>query len=114
MSSAAAYPINPDRDVPWNNLPDLPIATKYWRTPDVLEQLGRAQEALGRLYGRSVAIPNQGLLVTSISLQEAKASSAIENIFTTDDARRAPGSRPRARPRRCFATAKPCGAVTNT
>lgn len=30
-------------------------------------------------------IPNQGLLINSISLREAKASSAIENIFTTDD-----------------------------
>ncbi|MGJ1215448.1 Fic/DOC family N-terminal domain-containing protein [Sphingobacterium multivorum] len=30
-------------------------------------------------------MPNQGILINSISLQEAKASSAIENIFTTDD-----------------------------
>ncbi|MCB2411018.1 Fic family protein [Hymenobacter lucidus] len=79
------YPINPNRDVPWNALPELPIAQELWRTADVLEQLGQAREALGRLHGRSVAIPNQGLLVNSISLQEAKASSAIENIFTTDD-----------------------------
>lgn len=85
MSPLPLYAINPSRDVPWNELPDLPIAQELWRTPDVLEQLGRAAEALGRLYGRSVAIPNQGLLVNSISLQEAKASSAIENIFTTDD-----------------------------
>lgn len=79
------YPINPRRDVPWNALPDLPLASELWRTPDVLEQLGLAQEALGRLHGRSIAIPNQGLLINTISLQEAKASSAIENIFTTDD-----------------------------
>ena len=79
------YPINPNRDVPWNALPDLPIAQSLYRTPDVLEQLGQAKAALGRLHGRSVAIPNQGLLINSISLQEAKASSAIENIFTTDD-----------------------------
>ena len=79
------YPINPRRDVPWNALPDLPLASELWRTPDVLEQLGLAQEALGRLHGRSIAIPNQGLLSNTISLQEAKASSAIENIFTTDD-----------------------------
>ncbi|OUJ71014.1 Fic family protein [Hymenobacter crusticola] len=85
MSSSPLYPINPSRDIPWNALPDLPIAQSLWRTPDVLEQLGQAREALGRLHGRSVAIPNQGLLINSISLQEAKASSAIENIFTTDD-----------------------------
>ena len=79
------YAINPSRDVPWNALPELPLAQQLWRTPEVLEQLGHAREALGRLHGRSVAVPNQGLLVNSISLQEAKASSAIENIFTTDD-----------------------------
>lgn len=71
--------------MPWNFLPDLPLRPELWRTPEVLEQLGLAQEALGRLYGRSIAIPNQGLLINTISLQEAKASSAIENIFTTAD-----------------------------
>lgn len=40
---------------------------------------------MGRLQGRSIVIPNQGMLINSIILQEAKASSAIENIFTTDD-----------------------------
>lgn len=85
MPSLPLYPINPSRDVPWNSLPELPIAPELWRTPDVLEQLGHAKAALGRLHGRSVVIPNQGLLINTISLQEAKASSAIENIFTTDD-----------------------------
>lgn len=83
--SSTLYAINTNRDVPWNALPDLPLRPELWRTPDVLEQLGLAQEALGRLQGRSIAIPNQGLLINTISLQEAKASSAIENIFTTDD-----------------------------
>ena len=85
MPTTAPYRINPDRDKPWNDLPDLPIAPELWRTPELLEQLGHAREALGRLHGRSVAIPNQGVLINSISLREAKASSAIENIFTTDD-----------------------------
>jgi len=40
---------------------------------------------LGLLSGRSAAIPNQALLISSITLQEAKESSAIENVFTTDD-----------------------------
>ena len=79
------YSVNPSRDLPWNGLPELPIAPELWRTPDILEQLGHAKAALGRLHGRSVVIPNQGLLINTISLQEAKASSAIENIFTTDD-----------------------------
>lgn len=85
MPDPPLYPINPSRDVPWNDLPELPLAPELWRTADVLEQLGQAKAALGRLHGRSVVIPNQGLLINTISLQEAKASSAIENIFTTDD-----------------------------
>jgi Fic family protein len=52
---------------------------------EVHEQLGRAKEALALLAGRSVAIPNPALLINSITLQEAKDSSAIENVFTTDD-----------------------------
>lgn len=83
--SEPLFRINPDRNVPWNDLPDLPIHPDLYRTVDVLEQLGNAKSALGRLDGRSVAIPNQGVLINSISLQEAKASSEIENIFTTDD-----------------------------
>ncbi len=83
--SAPIYHINPDRSKPWNTLPELPIAEELYRTVEVYEQLGKAKEALAKLYGRSIAIPNQGLLINSISLQEAKASSAIENIFTTDD-----------------------------
>lgn len=79
------YSVNPNREVPWNNLPLLPIAEDLYRTPEILEQLGEAKAALGKLQGRSIAIPNQGLLINTISLQEAKASSAIENIFTTDD-----------------------------
>ena len=79
------FKINPDRNKPWNDLPDLPIHKELYRTVDIMEQLGNAKSALGRLHGRSVAIPNQGILINTISLQEAKASSEIENIFTTDD-----------------------------
>ncbi|KQS27974.1 Fic family protein [Dyadobacter sp. Leaf189] len=79
------YQINPDRSVPWNDLPDLPLNPELYRTVEIFEQLGSAKAALGKLQGRSIAIPNQGMLVNTISLQEAKASSAIENIFTTDD-----------------------------
>lgn len=80
-----AYTINPDRSKPWNGLPELPIEESYYQTVPILTQLGNSKAALARLQGRSVVIPNQGLLINSISLQEAKASSAIENIFTTDD-----------------------------
>ncbi len=79
------YSVNPDRTVPWNDLPLLPIRQELYRTVEIMERLGNAKAALARLYGRSAVIPNQGLLINTISLQEAKASSAIENIFTTDD-----------------------------
>lgn len=79
------YPINPDRNIPWNNLPLLPINEKLYKTVEVLEKLGNAKAALARLHGRSIVIPNQGLLINTITLQEAKISSEIENIFTTDD-----------------------------
>jgi len=79
------YPINPDRNIPWNDLPPLPIKSELYQTLEILEKLGDAKAALARLHGRSVVIPNQGLLINTISLQEAKISSAIENIFTTDD-----------------------------
>ncbi len=79
------YQINPDRNIPWNDLPPLPIRPELYQNTEILEKLGDAKAALGRLQGRSIVIPNQGLLINTISLQEAKTSSAIENIFTTDD-----------------------------
>ncbi len=83
--SAILYKINPDRNIPWNEIPNLPIRDELFQTIEILEKLGDAKAALARLHGRSAIIPNQGLLINTISLQEAKISSAIENIFTTDD-----------------------------
>jgi len=83
--SEILYSINPNRNVPWNDIPSLPIKQELYRTIEILEKLGDAKAALARLQGRSAIIPNQGLLINTISLQEAKISSAIENIFTTDD-----------------------------
>lgn len=83
--STLKYSINPDRSKPWNDLPLLPIDKTLHHSVDILEQLGKTKEALGRLMGRAIVIPNQGILINTISLQEAKDSSAIENIFTTHD-----------------------------
>ncbi len=85
MPKEQLYPVNPDRTQPWNGLPNLPIAPALYRDVDIYEQLGRSKEALALLAGRSIAIPNPGMLINSITLQEAKVSSAIENVFTTDD-----------------------------
>jgi len=83
--SEILYQINPDRNVPWNDLPSLPNRKELYQTIEILEKLGDAKASLARLQGRSAIIPNQGLLINTISLQEAKISSAIESIFTTDD-----------------------------
>lgn len=83
--SAKSHHINPDRNTPWNTLPLLPPPQELYYTTALLEKLIAAKTALAKVQGRSIVLPNQGLLINSISLQEAKASSAIENIFTTDD-----------------------------
>ncbi|MEX0662703.1 MAG: Fic/DOC family N-terminal domain-containing protein [Balneolaceae bacterium] len=85
MPEKQLYPVNPDRTQPWNDLPDLPINSLLYRDVEIYEQLGQAKEALAMLAGRSIAIPNPAMLINSITLQEAKVSSAIENVFTTDD-----------------------------
>jgi len=85
MPQKMLYRVNPDRNVPWNELPELPIDEQLYKDVEIYEQLGKAKEALALLAGRSVAIPNQALLINSITLQEAKDSSAIENVFTTED-----------------------------
>jgi hypothetical protein len=69
------YQINPDRNKPWNDLPELPIRNELIDSIPILKKLGDAKAALAKLQGRSVVIPNQGMLINSISLQEAKISS---------------------------------------
>lgn len=83
--SAKLYNINPDRNTPWNDLPSLPINNELYYNTDVLDALVHAKSELSLLQGRSIAIPDQAILINSISIQEARDSSAIENIFTTDD-----------------------------
>jgi len=85
MSNISLYQVNPDRTTPWNALPELPIVSQLYENLEVYKQLGKAKEALALLNGRSIAIPNQGVLINALTLQEAKDSSAIENIFTTED-----------------------------
>lgn len=51
----------------------------------VLRKCTHASRVLAELKGASQAIPNQGILINTLSLQEAKDSSAIENIITTHD-----------------------------
>jgi len=80
------YTINPDRNKPWNELPILPPEEEYYKRMDIMEQLLSTRIALAKLKEQSDNLPNPGVMVSSITLQEAMQSSAIENIFTTNDA----------------------------
>ncbi len=53
---------------------------------DILRKLAEAHRHLAELKGAVKAIPNEGILIDTLSLQEAKDSSEIENIVTTHDA----------------------------
>ena len=74
-----------DRNKPFNNLPLLPPDENKVITINVLKALNKANKALAELKGIAKKLPNQSMLVNTISLREAKASNEIENIFTTDD-----------------------------
>ncbi len=54
-------------------------------TKKVLKALPSAHAALAELKGIASTIPNQNILINTLGLQEAKDSSAIENIITTHD-----------------------------
>jgi Fic family protein len=54
-------------------------------TPVILKKLASASRHLAELKGAAAAIPNQGILINTLGLQEAKDSSEIENIVTTHD-----------------------------
>jgi Fic family protein len=54
-------------------------------TKTVLKSLPSAHAALAELKGIASTMPNQGILINTLGLQEAKDSSAIENIITTHD-----------------------------
>lgn len=69
---------------PTYTLPDLPPPVNLETVP-VLKALAKANRALAELKGRAATIPNQGILIDTLALQEAKASSEIENIVTTQD-----------------------------
>lgn len=73
-----------DRQQPYNDLPLLPPGVEL-ETKAVLKQAISANRMLANLRGLAAQIPNQGMLISSIVLQEARLSSEIENIVTTND-----------------------------
>lgn len=73
-----------DPSQPYNDLPLLPPTVEL-ESKAVLKQAIAANRALANLRGLAAQIPNQGVLINSIVLQEARLSSEIENIVTTND-----------------------------
>lgn len=65
-------------------LSELPLTIEV-ETKAVLKSLPAAHAALAELKGIASTIPNQIILINTLGLQEAKDSSAIENIITTHD-----------------------------
>lgn len=65
-------------------IPTLPLPYDL-ETVAVLKQLSKANRKLAELKGIARTIPNENILISSLTLQEAKDSSAVENIVTTQD-----------------------------
>lgn len=74
-----------DPDKPYNALPPLPPSANI-ETAKILKKTISAGRKLAELKGLASIIPNQTILINSVILQEAKSSSEIENIITTNDA----------------------------
>ncbi len=72
----------PDR--PYNAMPPLPPAAEV-ETRAVLRACITARAALAGLKQAAELIPNQAMLINTLPLLEARASSEIENIVTTTD-----------------------------
>ena len=65
-------------------IPTLPLGSDL-ESKTVLKKTAAARSALAEMKGAALSIPNEDILISTLSLQEAKDSSAIENIITTHD-----------------------------
>ncbi|MES2445663.1 MAG: Fic/DOC family N-terminal domain-containing protein [Bacteroidota bacterium] len=73
-----------DKNIAFNNLPNLPPNVEI-ETKNILRKAISAGRALAQLNGTMINLPNPTLFLDTIYLQEAKASSEVENIITTND-----------------------------
>ncbi|NOL49285.1 protein adenylyltransferase Fic [Pelistega europaea] len=71
-------------DLPYNNLPLLPPSYEI-ETKAILRQCIKSRSALAELKQAAELIPNQSMLINTLPIMEAQASSEIENIVTTND-----------------------------
>lgn len=72
------------RTIPYNELPPLPPKSNLESTL-IMRKTIAASRILAQLNGAITHLPNPQLFLDTIHLQEAKASSEIENIVTTND-----------------------------
>ncbi len=69
-----------------SSLPPLPLNNVHTLdTREVWVALTEAHRQIAELKGLCESLPNQGILLDTLSIQEAKDSSEIENIITTHD-----------------------------
>ena len=61
------------------------LGSARFETPAILKRLVSAHRQLAEFKGVAASMPNQGILLNTLALQEAKDSSEIENIITTHD-----------------------------
>ncbi|MDZ7793933.1 MAG: Fic family protein [Spirochaetia bacterium] len=73
-----------NKNEPNNGLPHLPPKVDI-ETKKILNQAIKANKELARLKGYCSLLPNETILLNSIVLKEARTSSEIENIITTQD-----------------------------
>ncbi|MDO4691526.1 MAG: Fic/DOC family N-terminal domain-containing protein, partial [Porphyromonadaceae bacterium] len=66
------------------DIPQLPLSYDF-ETKSILKQVNAANRRLAELKGIALTIPNENILISTLVLQEALDSSAIENIITTSD-----------------------------
>lgn len=66
------------------NIPLLPLPYDF-ETKAILRQVNAANRRLAELKGIALTIPNENILISTLVLQEALDSSAVENIVTTSD-----------------------------
>lgn len=66
-------------------IPCLPPADIDFQTTEILIALIDAHRSLAELKGCADSIPNQTILINTLALQEAKASSEVESYVTTQD-----------------------------
>lgn len=73
-----------NRNKPYNDLPLLPPKAELENSKILKKAIG-ANKALAELKGMAKTIPNQTILINTLPLQEARTSSEIENVLTTND-----------------------------